>query len=389
MIKKKIGIIAFGSTTIGGVHQYTQSLIDSLHSDDNFEYIVFCLSDNLCYDCKSLELRIIPKHRSNLFIKFIRFVQCLLDFKKPLFYSIDELNLYCDIDLFLSPSISLYPHYFLGKKFVFTLHDLQEKYYPQFFTFYERLMRNLMNRLLSSNSSAILCESEYVKFDIIKFCHVSENKIFKLESPPPSKLLNFEFENSKFKFIIEKYNLPSRFLIYPAYSWPHKNHIRLIHAFKKVTDQLSNVTLILLGGKNEHYTEISKVIDCLGLNERVLHLGYIPYDDLPYLYRLAEFLVMPTLFESVSIPIYEAFSIGLPVCSSNVVALPEQVRDAGLVFDPFDVDDISEKLLSLLTDVDLRLKMSLNAKNRVSNFNHVQYSKSLISVFCGILKKGS
>ena len=57
-------------------------------------------------------------------------------------------------------------------------------------------------------------------------------------------------------------------------------------------------------------------------------------DDLQAIYKLATALVMPSLFESVSIPIYEAFQAGIPVLASNILAIPEQVGDAGLLFDP-------------------------------------------------------
>ena len=59
-------------------------------------------------------------------------------------------------------------------------------------------------------------------------------------------------------------------------------------------------------------------------------------------------LVMPTLFESVSIPIYESFFLKVPVCASNVVALTEQVGGAGILFDPNDVYDMAKKISILL-----------------------------------------
>lgn len=79
-------------------------------------------------------------------------------------------------------------------------------------------------------------------------------------------------------------------------------------------------------------------------------MGYVPQEDMPYLYKLSSALVMPTLFESVSMPIWEAFSLGVPVVSSNVCALPEQVGDAGLLFDPYNIEDIAEKIFKL-TDI--------------------------------------
>jgi glycosyltransferase involved in cell wall biosynthesis len=121
-------------------------------------------------------------------------------------------------------------------------------------------------------------------------------------------------------------------------------------------------------------------IEVLDLKDKVKHLGYIDYEDLPYLYKMSQMLVMPSLFESVSIPIYEAFALGVPVCSSNVVALPEQVGDAGLLFDPKNEYDIAEKILMYLDNKDLMHKMAMKGCNKIANFNHNEYRKKLLYV---------
>jgi len=79
----------------------------------------------------------------------------------------------------------------------------------------------------------------------------------------------------------------------------------------------------------------------------------ISYEELLYVYKMSIMLVMPTLFESVSIPIYESFFLKVPVCASNVVALTEQVGGAGILFDPNDVYDMAEKKI-LLNNENLR-----------------------------------
>ena len=70
--------------------------------------------------------------------------------------------------------------------------------------------------------------------------------------------------------------------------------------------------------------------------------------------RSATVAAIPTLFESISIPVYEAFSVGTAVCASNVVALPEQIGDAGLLFDPESADEIAAAISRLLGDPALR-----------------------------------
>jgi glycosyltransferase involved in cell wall biosynthesis len=62
-----------------------------------------------------------------------------------------------------------------------------------------------------------------------------------------------------------------------------------------------------VGSRKNHFKNIIKEIQDLGLIQQVKYLGYVPDEDMPYLYKLATALVMPTLFESVSIPIWEAF----------------------------------------------------------------------------------
>ena len=73
-------------------------------------------------------------------------------------------------------------------------------------------------------------------------------------------------------------------------------------------------------------------------------------------------LVMPTLFESVSIPIYESFFLKVPVCASNVVDLTEQVGGSGILFDPNDSYDISKKISILLNNENIRNGKNSNLK---------------------------
>ena len=74
----------------------------------------------------------------------------------------------------------------------------------------------------------------------------------------------------------------------------------------------------------------------------------ISYEELLYVYKMSIMLVMPTLFESVSIPIYESFFLKVPVCASNVVALTEQVGVQVYCLILNDVYDMAKKISILL-----------------------------------------
>ena len=113
--------------------------------------------------------------------------------------------------------------------------------------------------------------------------------------------------------------LPATYALYPAVTWPHKNHLRLLDALAELRDQRGLVVnLVCTGAKYEsHWPKIEQRIKDLNLASQVRFLGFLSEADLRAVYRLAQFLVLPSLFEADSCPIHEAWSEGLPVASSN------------------------------------------------------------------------
>lgn len=375
----KIGILAFGPPG-AGVYQYTQSIIDALKKDKTKDYIIFCNEGEDIYDNYGLEVRKVTIPKTNLIEKFVRFFQFLFFIRKPWFFTQNEISKFSDLDLIVCPFVLAYPHFFLNKPFVFTLHDMQERYYPENFSKYDNIIRWIVNRALAKNAKKIICESIFVKNDIVKFIGINETKIDIIQSPPPEIFLNYKFEEKQFDVIKEKYNLPENFVFYPAQCWFHKNHIKLVEAFEIVSNQIDDVNLILTGSQKNNFNNLMKRINKLNLNDKVKHLGFVDYEDLPYVYKMSKFLVMPTLFESLSIPIYEAFALEVAVCSSNSVALPEQVGDAGILFNPDDEGDIAHKMIMYLNDNSLRNDKAKLGLERVKDFNHENYKIKLLKV---------
>jgi glycosyltransferase involved in cell wall biosynthesis len=373
----KVGIILFAAKDNGGVYQYTQSLINTVKNDKTRKYVLFCLSHNHSYSVYDLESRVVHKHSTNFFIKGITALQLLFFIRSPLFYTKQEKNIFSDIDIWLSPIICTYPHFFLRKPYIFTLHDMQERYYPDFFSRKERFFRWLNNRALTHFAKKIICESNFVKNDIIKFENIVFDKVAVIPSPPLTELSNFTYNQKQTDLIKEKYSLPDKYLYYPSQFWPHKNHIQLLKAFKLINQDYPDVFLVFSGAPQNYYDEVLKEIKYSGLEEKIKCLGYIDYFDMQYVYKLSYMLVVPTLFESVSIPIYEAFNLGVPVCCSNVVALPEQIDDAGLLFDPHDYKDIADKISLYLSNEKIRQEKITLGYNRIKGFNYCSYQEKL------------
>jgi len=171
--------------------------------------------------------------------------------------------------------------------------------------------------------------------------------------------------------------LPDSFLFYPAQFWVHKNHLRLITAFREVLTEIPDLYLVLTGKKRDEYSTVMRAVSKFGLSDRVRHLGYVEQAELQAIYKLATALVMPSLFESVSIPIYEAFQAGTPVVASNILAIPEQVGDAGLMFDPRSVASIKDAILRIAKDPAAARKLGKRGQDRMSAMTSERYGAQL------------
>jgi glycosyltransferase involved in cell wall biosynthesis len=119
----------------------------------------------------------------------------------------------------------------------------------------------------------------------------------------------------------------------------------------------------------------------LKLGSQVRFLGHVPDADLRALYRLSQFLVLPTLYEADSNPIHEAWFEGVPVASSNVTALPDQVKDAGLLFNPRDVRAIADAMARLATDEALREELHQRGRRRMQDFSWERTAKAYRAVY--------
>ncbi len=380
----KVGILTLSSPDSGGVYQYTLTLLESFskYLKDRYEFIQI---KNTSFP-KILDNCIEIKHgKSNLNLKIRRLIHTFTGLQIGDIlgnYNHHEIE---NMDLIISPSITLLP-YHMKKPYIVTIHDFQQEYYPEFFTLKERISRKIVYKT-GQKANIVVCESEYVKKDIMKFLKVPEKKIFVIPSPSPLYIQHKKLEEHKYKEYRLKYDLPNKYLFYPAQFWHHKNHINLIKAIKSIKDRHGEeINLILVGSKKNNFDNVMKKIQNLGLQNQVKYLGYVPDEDIPYLYKLSTALVMPTLFESVSLPIWEAFYLGVPVVSSNVCALPEQVGDAGLLFDPHDIEDMAEKIYKIWIDEDLRKALVQKGFERIKNMTLENYAKEWEKVIKEALK---
>jgi glycosyltransferase involved in cell wall biosynthesis len=359
-----LGILVRARPENGGVYQYTLSMLQALEHVRGYKITVYGDRHNPDLAALGYPICHFTESRAQQLVALIA--------RK---IGMDLSDRFISQDILLAPTYSLALLH-TSRTFAYTLHDLQEFYYPENFTWWQRAWRFHVHALLLRRARRVICESQYVKSEISRFFRVTEQQTVVMAAPP-LRQFSLDKNQDRLRAVRARLQLPEKFLFYPAQFWRHKNHLRLIEAFRKVTIEAPELKLVLTGNKRDGYESVVRAVSDAGLSEHVHFLGYVDMDDMRVIYRLATALVMPSLFESVSIPIYEAFRVGTPVAASGILSIPEQVGDAGLLFDPKSVTSIKEAILKLVQDPELARLLGKRGQDKMLAMTPEHYGAQL------------
>jgi len=287
-------------------------------------------------------------------------------------------------NIFFSPT-----HYaprFCPVPTVISIMDLSYLHYPQMFK--KRDLYQLRNWTLHSAKKAakIITISESSKNDIIKNYKVEKDKVV-VVYPGIKEVSSIKYQVSSMDKIKEKYSIKGDYILFVGTIQPRKNIKRLIEAFAKIiNEEKKDLSLVIIGKKGWLYEEILDTPKKLQIEEEVKFLDFVPDEDLPSFYAHAKCFVLPSLYEGFGLPVLEAMKYGCPVLASNVSSLPEAGGDAAVYFDPFDVDDIKEKILEVLNKEKLRKEMTEKGYKQVKKFSWEKSAEQVLGVLEEVAK---
>jgi glycosyltransferase involved in cell wall biosynthesis len=250
---------------------------------------------------------------------------------------------------------------------VLTIHDLSvfesnEGFTPNFTKWYTYLLPRL-----SSQVKNIITDSDYSKGRIVELLKINPEKIFSIPLGVDGR-----FQRASSVVIdntINNLKLPSnRYVLSLGSLEPRKNLKRLLEAWAKIVSLLpGDVWLVIAGSKGA--VQIFKDLGITTIPNRVFFTGRIDDEVLPILYSGAMFFVYPSTYEGFGLPPLEAMACGTPSITGNLTSLPEVIGDAGLMIDPYSIEDISEAIIYLTDNSSEREKLSTRGLERVNQFN--------------------
>ncbi len=256
--------------------------------------------------------------------------------------------------------------FFCSVPTVVAIHDISYITHPEWFNLYHRLAYKILVRRAVKKSKVIFACSEYTKNEILKYYSSSAN-IYVVPLAADKKFNAIKNEN-KIQTIKNKYGLKNKYLFYAGTIFNRRHVLELIEAFKLILTEFPERQLLISGKDltNPHQN-IDKIIENV---PQIKKINYVDEEDLIYLYQGAEIFIYLSEYEGFGLPPLEAMACGTPVLTTRMTSLNEVLGDYSIAVDnPYDVNEIKDKITKILSDENLRKNMIEKGLQRVENFS--------------------
>jgi glycosyltransferase involved in cell wall biosynthesis len=268
-----------------------------------------------------------------------------------------------------------------GVPTVVTIHDMSLTLYPGF----HPLRRVLLNRplvdLAAKRADAIITVSQSAKADIVRLYGVAADRVHVVHEAAAPSFRRVE-DRALLEQVRRRYGLADRFILYVGTIEPRKNLPKLIDAFAARTHarDLSH-QLVCVGPYGWLSRDIRHQIERLRIAPSLRFTGYVPFEDLPALYTLAEMFVFPSIYEGFGLPVVEAMACGTPVVIGDVPALAEIAGGAVERAGALDATALGEAIVRLARDDERRRQLCTLGTLRAQTFSWERAAQETLKVY--------
>ena len=261
-------------------------------------------------------------------------------------------------NLYWSPHYNI-PVLYNGKLLV-TIHDINHIALPQGRNDWlkKKYAKYLLNMIMKK-ADKIVTVSKFTKNEILEY--FGQNNLC-------DKIVTIH--NGLAKIIFNRGDKPHNkpYLLYVGNIKPHKNLSRLLDAFKQIMHKVPH-DLILVGKKSGFITGDKHVIKkVVSFGHRVILTDFLPDNKLWNFLFHADIFVFPSLYEGFGFPPLEAMAVGTPVVASNISSIPEVCGNSALYFNPYNIDDMADKILQMIKDSGLKKEYIFLGSEQVKKY---------------------
>jgi glycosyltransferase involved in cell wall biosynthesis len=262
---------------------------------------------------------------------------------------------------------------------VLTIHDVACLEHPEWYSkSYARWYRWLLPRM-AKRCRLIITVSEFSGRRIHEVLGVPQARIRVVPLAADERFR--PLPDSEIQVVLGRRGIRQPYLIAVGAMSSRKNLSRLLEAWAGVQGDLEGLQLVVIGLGGLAFSDMSAGII---LPPKTQHLSNVTDADLVALYGGAVALVYPSLYEGFGLPPLEAMACGTPVLAANVTALPENLGDDALYFDPLDTRDIAKAIRRVATDKSLRDELSRRGLARAAGFSWDRTASQIDEILHGV-----
>ena len=233
---------------------------------------------------------------------------------------------------------------------VVTIHDLQPLELPENFSAVKRRYLQAALKRSSQAAALVTTPSAWVAERVVELLGVAPDAVRVVPATYPSHPVFTRSADGAARGATEPRGGAEpwsgrAFILYPAATYPHKNHALLIAAHAAVRARRRDAWLVLTGGRGRAHNSIAGLV---ARTPGVVHLGRVDRTRLASLFSAAAGVAFPSRYEGFGLPVLEAMAAGTPVVAASAAALPEVVGGAGQLVDPDDIDGWADALAEVL-----------------------------------------
>lgn len=373
-MRKRIVVYLNSEPEYGGQHQYASVLVECLVKLNDIDIMAICSNQYWRRWCRKNRIRVLditwpvlPEGERKIYLACPVYLKIcgmhMTEFGKRLRKE--------KIDAILCTTQTTFVPY-LGIKVIVPVHDLMHRYegrFPEVRGDYE--VREVLFSITAKYAWCILTDSMLGKKQFI------ESYANYIRGHTHIVSLPFVSPRYSGEGVEEFIDTPPKYIFYPAQFWQHKNHINLVKAIDLLVHDIPDIHLILVGSEKNNRKRIEQYIYEHELMNYITIKGFVSDGNIIYLYKHAVGLIMPSYFGPTNIPPLEAMALGCPVAVSDKYAMPEQVGEAGLLFNPDSPEEMAECIRKMWLDERLRQEMIRKGYQKIQNWNRETFADKL------------
>jgi glycosyltransferase involved in cell wall biosynthesis len=232
------------------------------------------------------------------------------------------------------------------------------------------------------NAKIIISVSEFTKQEMVEFYKADAGKIKVVKNGFNNQLYRPINDQEKIKQVLSKYDITAPYIFYAGRLEKKKNTAKLVEAYAIMRQKFGNIKhkLVLVGKAGLGFDEVKYVINEFDIEDDVIITGWVPEEDMPYIYNGASLFVFPSFYEGFGIPLLEAMASGVPIAASNTASIPEIAKNSALLFDPEDKDDMAGKMAKILLNKQLAGELVNSGFIRVRDFSLAKCAQETLAL---------